>query len=410
VSPPRLLRVGLTGGIASGKSHVLRRLAETGFATVDLDRVGHALLAPGGAAHGPVVEAFGPGILDAGGAIDRKALGAIVFASPAARARLDALVHPLIRGEERRAARAAAEAGAGVLVTDAALLVETGLHLRFDRLVVTHCGSDLQLQRLRARDGLDEASARARLAAQMPPDEKRRYAHVVVDTSRSQQETDAQVAALAVRLRALPPPQARALPAGRAAACLRDGPAEGPRGLTPERVLDDAATAGGLDLARLALLLVPPAAGPWYRAARADEGAPGPETLAGPLVLWCAARGADADFVLGAAASLARLTHAADGAVAGACLAALALWDAAERGAIDLAALDDWSARARERAGAAPPPDVAGDLRRAAAGAPVPGTLSGALAGLVRGGEGPVPGPQADLVERTARAGDAGDA
>ena len=378
----RLLRVGLTGGIASGKSHVLRRLEAAGLATVDLDRVAHGVIAPGGAAFADVVEAFGPSILDRAGAVDRKALGAIVFASPEARARLDAIVHPRVREREAELARAAESSGARVLVTDAALLVETGLHLRFDRLIATWCPPGAQLERLRARDGIQEAAAEARLRAQMPGDEKRAFAHFAIDTSGTPGETDAQVDALVPRLRALEPPLPLALPAARARACLEDGPPAGPRGLTPQRVVRDAGEAGGLDLARLARLLEPPAPGPWYRAARPAEGAPFPATLAGALALVCAARGADAPYVLGAAASLARLTHREPPAIAGAGVAALAAWEAASTRALPGSAIASWTAQARAWAGADPPEAVILQVRRAAAGAATPGTLSSALAAL----------------------------
>jgi dephospho-CoA kinase len=128
-----MLRVGLTGGIACGKSHVSRRLASHGLHVLDLDAVAHAITAPGGTAYDDVVRVFGRGIVGADGAIDRKALGARVFADPEALGRLNALVHPRVRDEESR--RAGELAGTeAVLVTDAALLVESGMHTRFDRL------------------------------------------------------------------------------------------------------------------------------------------------------------------------------------------------------------------------------------------------------------------------------------
>jgi dephospho-CoA kinase len=376
-----LLRVGLTGGIASGKSHVLRRLQAAGFATVDLDRTGHDVMAPGGAAYAEVVAAFGPSILGSAGAIDRKALGAIVFASPAARARLDSIVHPRIRDQEAEVARAAEAAGAHALVTDAALLVETGLHLRFDRVVVTWCPPEVQLQRLRARDGLDEAAARARLAAQMPAGEKRAFAHFVIDTSVTPQETDAQADAVAARLRELEPPAPSPVPAARAEACLEQGPRDGPRGLRPAAVVEDAQEAGGLDLSRLARVLQPPAPGPWYRAARPGEPL-GPEMLAGAVAIVCAARGADEAHVLAAAASLARLTHLEAPAIAGACLAALAAWAAARASAPVPSALAPWIDAARRWCGADPPPAVIEQVRGAAAATAPRGTLSAALAAL----------------------------
>jgi dephospho-CoA kinase len=186
-----MLAVGLTGGIASGKSRVLGRLATRGLQTLDLDRVAHDLMAPGGAAYADVVAAFGPGILGDGGAIDRQALGARVFADPAARSRLNALVHPRVRDAEGTWRAGLPEGPGEVAVVDAALLVEAGLHLRFDRLVVAHCGEAEQLRRLMARDGLAEDAARARLRAQMPAERKRRFADLEVDTSGRPEDTDA---------------------------------------------------------------------------------------------------------------------------------------------------------------------------------------------------------------------------
>jgi dephospho-CoA kinase len=380
----RLLRVGLTGGIASGKSYVLRRLDAAGFATIDLDRVAHGLVARGGAAHAEVVEAFGPGIL-AGGDVDRKKLGAVVFASPEARARLDAIVHPLVREQEAGMARAAAAAGARVLVTDAALLVEAGMHLRFDRLVVAWCPAEVQQERLRARDGIDEAAAAARLRAQMPGDEKRAFAHFVVDTSGTFAETDAQVDALAAELARLDAALPVAVEPDRARACLERGPAGGPRGLTPASLYQDCLDGGGLDLARLARRLVPPVSGPWYRAAQ-DDPQPGAETLAAALALCCAARGADGPFVEVAAFSLARLTHGAPAEQAGACLAALAALEVARQAsvaALQEPFLEHYAAVAARRAGAPPPARVLEELRRARAGIAAPGTLAGSIHALV---------------------------
>jgi dephospho-CoA kinase len=386
--PRRLLRVGLTGGIATGKSHVLKRLDAAGFATIDLDHVSHALLAKGGAGFAPVVEAFGEAILDRSGSIDRKALGAIVFSSPPARQRLNAIVHPLVRAQEAAAAYAAEAAGARVLVTDAALLVEAGLHLRFDRLLVAWCPAEVQVARLRARDGIDEKAARARLAAQMPGEEKRLFADHVVDTSGTFDDTDAQVDSIVTLLRGLGPPAPVALTPSRALAALENGPAEGPRGLAPERLVLEYESALAFDLARLARALEPPAAGPWYRAAQAVAGGPGPETLAAALAVCCAARGADAPYVLSAAVTLGRLTHAGGPGVAAGCVAALAAWAVATEGAmnaIDEESLARWTAQARERVGASPPDALVSDLRRAALQAPLSGTLTGALEGLVEG-------------------------
>jgi len=215
--------------------------------------------------------------------------------------------------------------------------VEAGVHLRFHRLVVVHCPPETQARRLRERDGLDAAAVAARLAAQMPIAEKRGFAHLEVDTSGSFADTDRQTDALAGKLReiarAVPAPAPAAL--DRAAATLLLGPRVGPRGLAPESVLAEIAAADGPDMERLARRLVPPASGPWYRAARGST-APGPATLAGPVVLWSLARaGPDDDHVLAAASSLARLTHSDPAARADACLFALLLQTAAGAGIVD---------------------------------------------------------------------------
>jgi len=320
-----MLRVGLTGGIACGKSHVLRRLAARGLAVLDLDAVAHAVTAPGGAAYDDVVAAFGESVVAADGTIDRRALGALVFRDPVARARLDALVHPRVRAEERRLAGALEREGHELVVSDGALLVEAGAHLRFERLVVVHCPPEEQLRRLMHRDGLAEAAARERVAAQMPVAEKRRYAHALVDTSGSMAQTEAQADRLAEELQALAARPAVRVGVGPESALgvLACGGMGGPRGLTAAGLLAEAVDAGGIELPRLARRLAPPAAGPWYRAARAGEAAPWPEALSPALALWAAARGLDADWLAAAAASLARLTHPDDEAVAGAVLAAL---------------------------------------------------------------------------------------
>lgn len=397
-----MLRVGLTGGIACGKSHVLRRLAARGIATLDLDEVAHAQLAPGGAAHADVVAAFGPGILAPDGTVDRRALGAVVFSDPAARARLDSLVHPRVREEEARRAAALASGGCPVLVSDAALLVEAGAHLRFDRLVVVHCPPEEQLRRLAQRDGLTEAEARARIAAQMPVAEKRRFAHVAIETSGAEADTDAASDRLAENLQKV---AARARPgvaAGleTALGALVHGSSPGPRRLSPATLVEAALAAGGLELAGLARLLSPPAPGPWYRAATAVEAAPWPESLAAVLALWALGRGLDAEWLASAAASLARLTHADEAAVAGGCLAALAARETVLVGSLEGLArrLPGWEDEARRWGGAGPASRVAtavaaaaahpGDpkaARRTAEASGAEPALSGALVGLATG-------------------------
>jgi len=394
--------VGLTGGIACGKSYVLRRLAAAGLETLDLDAVAHDVMAPGGAAYPDVVAAFGPTILTPGGAVDRARLAELVFADAGARARLNALVHPRVRAEEARRAASADRGPGTVVVTDAALLVEAGVHLRFHRLVVVHCPPALQRRRLRERDGLDAAAAEARLAAQMPIEEKRRFAHFEIDTSGDFPDTDRQTDALAEMLgataRSAPVPAPVA--ADRAAACLLLGPPHGPRGLAPMEVMAEIAAAGGPEMERLARLLVPPATGPWYRAALATA-APGPAALAGPVALWSLARaGADDDHLAAAASTFARLSHSDPAARADAVLQALLLQAAAVAGVADdrLRRRHGSAAALAERWGGAPPTGRIRealrsalrhpqDAARAREDAPDPetGGLAGALVAIAAG-------------------------
>jgi dephospho-CoA kinase len=323
-----LLRIGLTGGIACGKSRVLSRLAARGLATLDLDEIARDLLSRGREAYREVIESFGKGILGQHGEIDRKTLASIVFGDAEARARLNGIVHPHVRAAEALVADRHARAGAAVLVSDAALLVESGGHLRFDRIAVVHCGAEQQVARLMRRDRLDAASAEARIGAQMPVAEKRLFAHLEVDTSGSIADTDASADLLAGAIETLASRPAHrptvALP--NALGAFIRGPSRGPRGLTPLDVADAIAEAKGLELAELAGRLVPAATGPWYRAAAATEPVAA-WTLAAPLVLWAAGRRhCDPDFLAGAAASLACLTHGRGTAISDACLAALALF------------------------------------------------------------------------------------
>ena len=327
-----MLRVGLTGGIACGKSHVRRRLAARGFETLDLDAVAREVTAPGSPALAEIAAAFGAGVLGPDGALDRRALAAVVFADAEARARLNAIVHPRVRAAEARLAEASTGREGAVLVSDAALLVEAGAHLRFDRLVVVHCDPGAQVARLRARDGLDEQAALARLAAQMPLAEKRAFAHFEVDTSGSLDDTDRQADALAEELAGI----VRRPRAGRGAGIetllggLACGPDEGPRGLAPSALLAAAADAGGLEMERLAARLRPPATRPWYRTAEeADPGA-SPARLSVALAAWALRRGApDPPFLAAAAGSVARLSHTDPAARADACLLALVAQEAA---------------------------------------------------------------------------------
>jgi dephospho-CoA kinase len=354
-----VLRVGLTGGIACGKSRVRRHLAVAGFGTLDLDKVAHEVMAPGGPAYDDVVATFGSGILAADGTVDRKVLGARVFADAAARAELNALVHPRVRDEEARRAAAHTASGGRVFVTDAALLVEAGLHLRFDRLVVVDCEGGEQLRRLVERDRIEEPAARARIAAQMPAAEKRRFAHIVFDASGSLDVTDASAVRLAAELAALAEHAPARPPVRETAvlAALRRGPVHGPRGLDPARFATGVA-GSGMEMEQLKRLLVPPFDGPWFTAAQTPgDRSPGPETLSLVVGLWSLVRrGLDPEFTAAAMFSMAYLTDRDAARTAGACLVSLA---AAHLGAGMRASQDErraWTATAEKWAGAAVPP------------------------------------------------------
>lgn len=180
--PRPILRVGLTGGIASGKSTVAGFFREWGAFLVDADRVAHEILEPGGSAHDAVVARFGSGILDPHGRVDRAALGRLVFADPEALRALNDRVHPRVREEiDRRIEEHRASGRALVAVVEAALLVETGSWRRFHRLVVVRCSRETQLRRLLDR-GLGPEEARARIDAQAPVDARLAVADHVIDT------------------------------------------------------------------------------------------------------------------------------------------------------------------------------------------------------------------------------------
>jgi len=192
-----VLRVGLTGGIASGKSGVSRVLVRRGIPVIDADQVARELVAPGSDALREIVEAFGREILDPGGALDRSRLGAIVFSDEPKRRRLEAILHPRIRAEQDRRLRKLEGEGAPVAVVDAALMVEGGGWRRFDLLVVVDSREEDQIARLRERNGLGEGAARARVRTQIPLAEKVKFADRVVDNRGSLAELEAQAEALA---------------------------------------------------------------------------------------------------------------------------------------------------------------------------------------------------------------------
>ena len=199
-----MLKVGLTGGIASGKTTVAKMLAARGCRILDADRIAHQLMAPGQPAYEEIIRAFGRGILDARGAIDRKRLGEIIFADAARRAELNRILHPRVIAEiEKEFARLAAAEPEAIAVVEAALLVEAGYHPQLDKLVVTVCSREQQLERLMKMTGLARAQAEQRLAAQLPLEEQRCHADYEIDCSGALADTERQVEKLVEELRRL---------------------------------------------------------------------------------------------------------------------------------------------------------------------------------------------------------------
>ncbi|MEZ4473870.1 MAG: dephospho-CoA kinase [bacterium] len=188
--------IGLTGGIACGKSTVARLLVARGAALVDADQLARALVEPGTPALAAIEAAFGASVITADGRLDRPRLGALVFADPQERARLDAIMGPALAAESARQLTRAAEAGAPLVVYDAALIVEWGQADRFRPLVVVWAPPEVQIARLMARDGLDRAAAQARIASQLPIAEKVRLADHLIDNGGTPEATAAQVEAL----------------------------------------------------------------------------------------------------------------------------------------------------------------------------------------------------------------------
>jgi dephospho-CoA kinase len=194
---------GLTGNIGSGKSTVGRMLAARGVPVIDADQVAREVVEPGKPALRDIASRF-PGVLRKDGSLDRKALAGRVFADAAEREALNAIVHPRIAEEVASRMAALAARGEKVAVYEAALIVENGLQEGLDGLIVVTAPPDLQVERLRTRERMEEAEARARIAAQLPAGEKTRHATVVIDNSGSEAQLLEQVERLAARLRQEP--------------------------------------------------------------------------------------------------------------------------------------------------------------------------------------------------------------
>src|SRR5208282_966441 len=194
-------RLGITGGIASGKSTVAGMLRELGFRVIDADALGHEVMEPGTRAFEEIKRGFGEGVVGADGRIDRRKLGAMVFADRGKLERLNAIVHPRVEEEMVRQFGEWEKSGVkDAAFVEAALLVEAGYQKKLDGLVVAWCRPEQQMERLLAR-GLSEVEARRRIAAQMPAEEKLKYATEKMDCSGSLEETRRQVGELVKRLK-----------------------------------------------------------------------------------------------------------------------------------------------------------------------------------------------------------------
>lgn len=199
-----MLKVGLTGSIAVGKSFVLGVLAELSCRVLDADATARHVVTPGAPGLQAVVEAFGKEVLTEAGALDRSKLGAIVFADQEKRLLLNSILHPFIIAAQDEQMRQWEEQGPqAIAVVDAALMIESGGYRRFDKIIVVYCRPDVQLQRLMSRDGLTRKEAEQRIAAQMPQDEKKSFANFLIDTSDGFDSTRQQTEAVFRQLREL---------------------------------------------------------------------------------------------------------------------------------------------------------------------------------------------------------------
>lgn len=186
--------IGLTGGIATGKSTVAGMLARRGARVVASDHIAREVVEPGTPGLAAVVEAIGAGYLTAGGALDRQRLGAAIFADPALRRRLEEITHPLIRARSAELVAEAAASRPPLIAVDVPLLFETGAEARFpDGVMLVYADPATQLRRLQEREQLSPEAAAQRLAAQLPIDAKRSLATWVIDNRGSSEETEAQV-------------------------------------------------------------------------------------------------------------------------------------------------------------------------------------------------------------------------
>ncbi len=179
-----MLKVGLTGSIAVGKSYVCEVLRELGAHVLDADQTARDVVAKGTRGLAMIAEEFGPEVVTADGELDRPKMAAIVFGDETKRLKLNAIVHPLvIEAQDVWIRKCETEDADGIAVIDAALMIESGGYTRFDKLIVVWCESGVQLERLKNRNGFDDAEALRRINSQMPQEEKKRFADYLIDTT-----------------------------------------------------------------------------------------------------------------------------------------------------------------------------------------------------------------------------------
>jgi len=198
----RELKVGLTGGLATGKSFVGRTLEGLGAHLIHADELGHLALAPDGEAYQPVIREFGREILDPDGHIDRRRLAALAFGNPERLARLNAIVHPAVhRLQETMEREFLAADPQAIIVVEAAILIETGTYKNYKRIILVTCSEQQQVERAMSRDGVTREEVEARLSRQLPLEEKRKFADYVIDTSGTKEDTVRQTRAVYEDLR-----------------------------------------------------------------------------------------------------------------------------------------------------------------------------------------------------------------
>lgn len=199
-----MLRVGLTGGLASGKSFVGQQLAALGCLLIQADQIGHQVEQEGAEAYQEIVDEFGPGILRPDRQIDRRLLAQQVFGDPLRLQKLNQIVHPLVRARiEKAMAEFAARQPHGIAVTEAAILVETGSYKLYDRLILAVTSEEQQIERAMARDQVTRDEALVRMSRQMPLAEKVKFADYIIDTSGPKQHTVEQTRTVYESLRSL---------------------------------------------------------------------------------------------------------------------------------------------------------------------------------------------------------------